>query len=172
MQTNQTVFAPTAAGADSHTLFITTGNGTVKVASYPRDPGPDAALTTLYTFGAHTSSCTCLQLSPTGRYLATGGSDALVSLWDTSDWVCRRSLDRPVGGVRQVSFSWDGGYVVAGSEEGTGLDIAHVETGEYVYTVPTVSPALCVAWHPSRYWIAYSGDAGGLKIVGAAGGQL
>ena len=93
-------------------------------------------------------------------------------LWDTSEWVCRRALDQPVGAVRQVSFSWDGSYVVAGAEEGTGLDIAHVESGEYVHSVTTSAPALCVAWHPSRYWIAYSGDAGGLKIVGAAGGQL
>ena len=172
MQTNQTVFAPVSESAEKHSLLITTGNGTVKVATYPRDPGPDAALTVLYTFGAHTSSCTCLVLSPTGRYLATGGSDALMCLWDTTEWVCRRALDRTVGGVRQVSFSWDGGYVVAGSEEGSGLDIAHVESGEYVHTIPTMSPVVCVAWHPRRYWLAYSGDPGGLKIVGAAGGQL
>lgn len=47
---------------------------------------------------------------------------------------------------------------------------AHVESGEYVYTLPTTAPAPCVAWHPSRYWLAYSGDQMGLKIVGAAGG--
>ena len=49
---------------------------------------------------------------------------------------------------------------------------AHVETGEYVHTIPTTAPAPCVVWHPSRYWLAYTGDAGGLKIVGAAGGSL
>lgn len=76
------------------------------------------------------------------------------------------------GGVKAVSFSWDGSYVVGGSDEGVGLDIAHVETGEYVGTVATGQPAPCVAWHPSRYWLAYSGDPTGLKIVGAAGGNL
>lgn len=49
---------------------------------------------------------------------------------------------------------------------------AHVETGEYIHTIPTTAPASCVAWHPNRYWIAYSGDQGGVKIVGAAGGSL
>ena len=49
---------------------------------------------------------------------------------------------------------------------------AHVETGEYVHTIQTTAPAPCVAWHPSRYWLAYSGDPMGLKIVGAAGGNL
>lgn len=47
-----------------------------------------------------------------------------------------------------------------------------METGEYVYTVPTTAPAPCIAWHPSKYWLAYSGDSMGLKIVGAAGGTL
>jgi THO complex subunit 3 len=62
------------------------------------------------------------------------------------------------------------------------LEIFHAETGESVYTIPTTGvnagvPA--VAWHPSRYWLAYStthdgpgSGSGGLKIVGAAGGGL
>lgn len=108
-----------------------------------------------------------------------------------------------VGAVKAVGFSWDGSFVVGGSDEGNGLEIvrsaffsyepiqpvgiflvlannemfsgktqAHVETGEYVYTVPTTVPAPCVAWHPSKYWLAYSGDPMGLKIVGAGGGSL
>ena len=77
-----------------------------------------------------------------------------------------------VGSVRSVGFSWDGGYVVGGSDEGNGLEIAHVETGEYICKVETSAPATCVAWHPTRYWLAYSGDATGLKIVGAAGGTV
>lgn len=76
------------------------------------------------------------------------------------------------GAVRTVSFSWDGSYVVGGSDEGNALEIAHVESGEYVTRVETTQPAPCVAWHPTRYWLAYSGDSAGLKIVGAAGGVL
>ena len=74
--------------------------------------------------------------------------------------------------MRALSFSWDGAYVVGASDEGTGLEIAHVETGEYVHSLVTTALAPCVAWHPSRYWLAYSGDSMGLKIVGAAGGSL
>jgi THO complex subunit 3 len=177
-QTNRTIFAPAptpSSPSDHHIVFISTGSGIVKVAAYPTNPSSSttaATLTPLHTINSHTSSCSCLELSPNGRYLATGGSDALISLWDTQDWVCRRTLARMVGGVKSLSFSWDGNYIVGGSDEGTGLEIAHVESGEYVHTVPTSVPACCVAWHPSRYWLAYSGDTGGLKIVGAAGGQL
>lgn len=101
-----------------------------------------------------------------------GGSDALISLWDTTEWVCKRTLAGMQGGVKCLAFSWDGSFVVGGSDEGNGLEIAHVESGEYVFTLQTATPAPCVAWHPSRYLLAYSGDPMGLKIVGAAGGSL
>lgn len=87
--------------------------------------------------------------------------------------------------MRSVGFSWDGSFVCGGSDEGSGIEIAHVETGEVVHTVQTAvgsgtggvggsggGGTGCVAWHPGRYWLAYSGDASGLKIVGAAGGML
>lgn len=80
-------------------------------------------MTQLHALHAHTSACFCLELSPTGRYLAVGGSDALISLWDTAEWVCRRTLAGMVGAVKAVGFSWDGSFVVGGSDEGNGLEI-------------------------------------------------
>ncbi|KZF22325.1 WD40 repeat-like protein [Xylona heveae TC161] len=160
VQTNQTTFSHTG-----QELLLTTGEGKVKILDYP-------SLSPLHTLNAHTAACLALELCPRGKYLAVGSSDALVTLWDTQDWVCKHSLGAMVGAVRSVGFSFDGSFIVGGSDEGTGLEIAHVETGEYVHTVQTAHPAPCVAWHPSRYWLAYSGDPVGLKIVGAAGGSL
>ena len=74
--------------------------------------------------------------------------------------------------MRGLSFSWDGSFLCGASDEGTGIELVHTETGEVVHTVSTGVAAPCVAWHPGRYWLAYSGDAMGLKIVGAAGGAL
>ncbi|MCJ1376505.1 hypothetical protein MMC20_007748 [Loxospora ochrophaea] len=113
IQTNQTIFPHTSSPSS---ILITSGDGSVKIASFP-------SLSTLHTLHAHTSACTCLQLSPNGRYLATGGNDALICLWDTTEWVCRRSLSGMVGAVRGLGFSWDGSYVVGGSDEGNGLEI-------------------------------------------------
>lgn len=134
----------------------------VKITSYP-------SLNLLHTLNAHTSSCISLALSSSGTYLAVGGSDALITLWDTLDWVCVRSLDRMTGPVRSVGFSFDGSFVLGGSDEGTCLEIAHTETGEYIHKVETGMAAPHVAWHPSRYILAYSCDAG-LRIVGGVGG--
>ncbi|KAJ5899130.1 hypothetical protein N7495_003874 [Penicillium taxi] len=180
VQTNATIFShqiPTPASPDLY-LFTTTGEGRVNILSYP-------SFKVLYTLNAHTSACMAVALAPTGRYLAVGGSDALISLWDTTDWFCRRTLTSENGGaVKGVSWSFDGRFICGASDElgcvGNGLDIFHAETGDCVYTIPTSpnSGIPAVAWHPSRYWLAYStttdgpgsGSSGGLKIVGAAGG--
>ncbi|KAJ5983790.1 hypothetical protein N7481_005889, partial [Penicillium waksmanii] len=183
VQTNATTFSHHVAfpsSPDLH-LFATTGDGTVKIMSYP-------SFDILHTLNAHTSACMAVSLAPTGRYLAIGGSDALISLWDTTDWICRRTLSSENGGgIRGVSWSFDGRFLCGACDElgcgGNGLEIFHAETGESVYTIPLTGmnagvPA--VAWHPSRYWLAYSttndgpgsGGPGGLKIVGAGGGNL
>ncbi|KAK5016814.1 hypothetical protein LTR39_001883 [Cryomyces antarcticus] len=213
VQTNQTVFSNSG-----HELFVTTGEGHVKILDYPsmvRLPGllphpspisifhlhsshrpspshipspppaarsrktdyfsgsdhPQIPQTPLHTLNAHTSSCYSIDISPSGTHLAVGGSDALLTLWDTHDWVCTHSLARMTGPVRAISFSFDGAFVVGASDEpgSRDLDVAHVETGEYVHVVETGGAVGCVAWHPLRYWLAYVAEVGGLKIVGAGG---
>ncbi|PKY05215.1 WD repeat-containing protein [Aspergillus campestris IBT 28561] len=185
VQTNATTFSyhvsNPSSPSDLH-LFATTGEGTVKILSYP-------SFNVLHTLHAHTSACLSIAYAPTGRYLAVGGSDALISLWDTTDWICRRTVSTNNGGaVRGVSWSFDGRFICGACDEvgcgGNGLEIFHAESGESVYTIPTggsVNSGIpAVAWHPSRYWLAYSttadgpgvAGAGGLKIVGAAGGSL
>ncbi|KAJ9668608.1 hypothetical protein H2201_001250 [Coniosporium apollinis] len=164
LQTNQTFFG----WAGQH-LFLTTGDGTVKIARYP--PPPESNFPTIHTLNGHTSSCYCIDISPAGTYVAVGGSDALISLWDTTDWVCQRTLTSIQGPVRSVSFSFDGSYVVGGTDEGSnGLEIAHTESGEAVWRIEERSPTPCVQWHPTRYALAYSVDSVGLKIVGGLGG--
>ncbi|KAJ5333238.1 uncharacterized protein N7506_007021, partial [Penicillium brevicompactum] len=183
VQTNATTFSwcmPTPERPEQQ-IFVTTGEGKVKIMEYP-------SFNIMHTLNAHTSACLAIALAPTGRYLAVGGSDALISLWDTTDWICRRTLSSENGGaIRGVSWSFDGRFVVGACDEpacgGNGLEIFHAESGDSIYTIPTAgvhAGVSAVAWHPSRYWLAYStttdgagsSNSGGLKIVGAAGGGL
>lgn len=183
VQTNATTFSwcmPTPERPEQH-FFTTTGEGKVKVLSYP-------SFNVLHTLNAHTSACNAVAIAPTGRYLAIGASDALISLWDTTDWICQRTLSSENGGaIRGVSWSFDGRYICGACDEigcgGNGLEIFHAESGDSIYTIPTAGAnagVSAVAWHPSRYWLAYStttdgpgsSSSGGLKIVGAAGGGL
>lgn len=146
-------------------LFATTGEGPVKVLDWP-------SLELLYTLSAHTSATYAVQHSPAGSYVAVGGSDSMVTLWDTTNWHCAHTLMAHMGSVRDLSFSFDGAYIAASSgsdarDSSSGIEICHVDTGEPVHTIETTNAVTWLAWHPLRYWLAYAGDPGGLRIVGA-----
>ena len=49
-----------------------------------------------YVINAHPANCICIEFDPAGKYFATGSADALVSLWDTSELICVRTLSRLV----------------------------------------------------------------------------
>jgi THO complex subunit 3 len=167
IQTNQIAFC-----WSGKKIFVTTGDGRVKIISYPDLVPifePRAGDDRPFALNGHTSSCISVAMQPTARYLATGGAESLICLWSTKNWICERTLIEMVGPVRSISFSFDGSYVVGGSDEGLGLEIAHVETGEYVHSVKAEKPCPVVSWHPSRYHLAYvdvGGSAAGLKIIG------
>ncbi|KAJ6171069.1 hypothetical protein N7470_000136 [Penicillium chermesinum] len=160
-------------------FFATTGEGDVKIMTVP-------SFETVHTLKASTCACAAVSMAPSGRYLAIGSSDSLITLWDTTDWHCCRGLEGGANAaIRGVSWSFDGRFLCGASDEpgtgGHGLDIFYADTGEIVHTVPPTGanatiPA--VAWHPSRYWLAYSttndgpSGTGGLKIVGAGSTTL
>lgn len=163
VQTNQVAFCWSGTK-----IFLTTGEGRIKILNYPDftpvygvRPGEEKP----FSLNGHTSSALSLSLQPTARHLASGGSDSIIALWDTKSWICQRTLIDMVGPVRSISFSFDGSFIVGGSDEGSGLEIAHVETGEYVHNMKTPNPCQVVAWHPSKYHLAYA-DLTGLKIIG------
>ncbi|KAI9171969.1 hypothetical protein HJFPF1_01460 [Paramyrothecium foliicola] len=164
VQTNQISFC-----WSGQKIFVTTADGSIRILSYPDfQPVLNSTYggeTKEFTLDGHTSSCLTAELQPSGRYLATGGSDSIIALWDTTDWICQRTITRMVGPVRSISFTFDGSFVVGGSDEGNGLEVSHVETGEHVHTFKTAGSCPVVAWAPTRYCLAYS-DLGILRIVG------
>ncbi|KAI2629374.1 WD domain-containing protein [Xylaria nigripes] len=155
-------------------VFATTGGGKCRILSFPDfEPafqfnykeGPEKE----FILPGHTSSCIAVELHPFNRYLATGGTDSIIALWETSEWNCVRTITKMTGPVRSISFSWDGLFIVGGSDEGTGLEITVSETGEHLCTYKTRTPSPVVAWAPNRYALAYT-DMGSLRIIGASSG--
>lgn len=125
-------------------IFLPTREGSVRVLSYPElEPvlqhnfEVDPTESTEFLLKGHTAPCLTAELSPTGRYLATGGADSIITLFDTKDWICQRTVSSMVGPVKNISmviacpeltmpvadmivgFTFDGCYVVGGCEEGT-----------------------------------------------------
>ncbi|KAI8629097.1 WD40 repeat-like protein [Xylariaceae sp. FL1651] len=167
MMTNNIVFC-----WSGQRLFATTGEGKTRILSFPSfEPAyqfdykqvPDKE----FMLPGHTSSCFAAELHPFNRYLATGGTDSLIALWETNEWNCVRTITKMTGPVRSISFSWDGLFIVGGSDEGSGLEITVSETGEHLCTYKTQSPSHIVAWSPNRYALAYT-DSGSLRIIGAS----
>lgn len=77
----------------------------------------------VYTVEAHSSGAFCLELDPRGSTLAVGGSDAVVSIWDTKEWICQRTLRNMESPIRNLSYSFDGAYICAGSDEPGAVNI-------------------------------------------------
>ncbi|KAM3518035.1 hypothetical protein NHJ13051_008490, partial [Beauveria bassiana] len=110
-------------------VFVTTGDGRTRILAYPsftpvlehmvesdvgdgdgdgdgereQEQDQDQGRTKReFALSGHTSSCLTVEMQPSARYLATGGSDSVIALWDTTDWLC---------------FTFDGSYIVGGSDE-------------------------------------------------------
>lgn len=152
-------------------IFATTASGGCRILGFPSlEPAylyeyKDAAKAE-FILNGHTSSCIAAELHPFNKYLATGGTDSLISIWDTTEWNCQRTITKMVGPVRSLSFSFDGNYIVGGTDEGNGLEIHYIETGEHLCTFKTASSSHIVAWAPNRYALAYC-DLGTLRIISA-----
>lgn len=150
VQTNQVAFCWSGTK-----VFATTGDGRTRILAYPslapvleRAVAPDDRKRE-FALSGHTSSCLTAEMQPTARFLATGGSDSVIALWDTADWLCTHTLTRMTGPVRSLStlffskkqnsspwlkssfadlalrtgFTFDGSYIVGGSDEGTFLPL-------------------------------------------------
>jgi len=143
---------------NSEYFFLTTGQtngtGTVEIMRFSRGKLIPSEAVTLF---AHSANCYCLAFDPTGRYFAVGAADSLVSIWTFDELICIRTLPRLEWPVRTLSFSYDGRLLAAAAEDHF-IDISNVETGEQVYAVNCRTPMNAVAWHPSKYMLAYAGD--------------
>lgn len=91
-------------------VFLPTSEGRIRILSYPdfepvlhvNHAVPEGEPTE-FTLKGHTASCLTAELSPTGKYLATGGADSIIALFDTKDWICQRTVTRMVGPVKSIS---------------------------------------------------------------------
>lgn len=74
---------------------------------------------------------------PHPRLLATGGSDALVTLWEVEDMICTRTFSRPDQSIRALALSADGRWLAYSSGDGPGtVDVVSTSTGEGRLGIP------------------------------------
>ncbi|PKY13032.1 WD40 repeat-like protein [Rhizophagus irregularis] len=140
---------------DCSLFFLTTGSGAIKILKWP-------SLQPVHVLRGHTANCYCIDFDPKKRYVAAGGADALVTLWDLEECVCLRSFKELEFPVRTISFTHDGVYLAAASED-EHIIVSNVETGKTVYRIKTMAATNSVAWHPKGYLLAFAGDEEGIQ---------
>jgi len=123
---------------------------TLRVMDYP-------SLTIRESPAAHVGGCVALALDPRGRYLASGGYDSIVNMFDLNDWICARTITSCEHSINSLSFSHDGEYLAI-ANAGPYVDICATETGAPLHRVPALAPSPTVTWHPSKHVVAYCGQ--------------
>ncbi|KAJ1363125.1 hypothetical protein KIN20_022903, partial [Parelaphostrongylus tenuis] len=136
-------------------LFVATGQGRVEIFKMPE-------LELVRTVAAHSgqSNCVALAVSPDGKRVAVGASDALCSIWSIDEMICERNLGRLDYPVRAVAFTYDSQLIATGSEDHC-IDIAYVNDGSRVHEIRLEGEVYSVAWHPQQLILAFasSGDS-------------
>lgn len=89
-------------------VFLAAGDGRTRILFFPElEPllkvNYDDGEATEFSIKGHSAECLSVALSPTGRTLATGGSDAVIALWDTLKWTCQQTITTMAGPVRSLS---------------------------------------------------------------------
>jgi THO complex subunit 3 len=125
----------------------------------------------LASLESHTDSVNCIAFSPAGNFFATGGSDAVVLLWQTEELAPVGAYTHLEWPLRQLSFSFDGQFLATASEDYF-VDIVDLEGMESSRRLTCDKPQHTVAWHPSAHVLAYAGedkkqsaDSGGFHLL-------
>jgi WD40 repeat protein len=85
---------------------------------------------------------------PFGRYVATGGADALLALWSLDSMVCSSSCSRPDNPVRSIGFSHDSQHLAYATVYDPFIDILDCSTGARSAPCPTCA-VQCAPTPPS-----------------------
>lgn len=114
----------------------------------------------LWRLQAHASHANCIAYSRDFKLLATGGSDALVTLWEVEDMICTRTFSRPDQSIRALALSADGRWLAYSSGDGPGtVDVVSTSTGELGASLQNLkSYPEGMAWCPSAPVLAFAGD--------------
>ncbi|KJE00638.1 hypothetical protein I311_05765 [Cryptococcus gattii NT-10] len=102
----------------------------------------------------YAASLLSLAYDPKGRYFVVGGQDALLSLFDTKEWICERSFDVCSAAIRHTAFSYDGEFVAIGGDD-LFIAIVSVYTGQTVAKIPIPAAVNALSWNPKKNSLAY-----------------
>jgi THO complex subunit 3 len=146
-QVNELAFLG-ACGTPSRLLLQATGNNNqVEVLQWPD-------YKRVATLRGHTAPVLSMGIDAAERYIATGGGDAVVGLWDAEDFICLRTYTQMDSSIRALCFSHDSRYLAMAGEDPS-VFVEDVERGTSLGRVMLRGSAEDCAWHPKAHVLAY-----------------
>ena len=130
-----------------NTLLYGSDDGIVKVWSI--EP-----LEELDTLRGHAETITSLCYEPNSEFIVSASTDETVKIWDSQTGICLNTLEE-LGHVSCVTCSYDGKYILAGSDRGLKVWDLHTLDLLFSYVAGTVE---AVAVDPSVNRIAFVDD--------------
>ncbi|XP_029644445.1 periodic tryptophan protein 2 homolog isoform X2 [Octopus sinensis] len=98
----------------------------------------------------HFNNMTCLQYSPDGQFIATGGDDAKVKVWNVMSGSCFVTFSEHTAGITGVTFNQQGQVVLSSSLDGT---VRAFDLNRYrnfrTFTSPQAAQFSCLTVDPS-----------------------
>eukprot|EP00440_Ansanella_granifera_P037432 gb/GFBE01040611.1/.p1 GENE.gb/GFBE01040611.1/~~gb/GFBE01040611.1/.p1 ORF type:complete len:372 (+),score=70.19 gb/GFBE01040611.1/:1-1116(+) len=149
VEVNQMVYTP-----QGDTLWVATGGTPGKIHVFPSQ---SLASEQSAQVVAHQHATIAMAADPAGKYVASGGGDCMVTLWDPKHLVCVRTFGYAVQAITNLDFNCRGTLLAWGT--GTGeknLTIVGADTGMLYWQDATPAPVQQLRWHPKRNILAYS----------------
>lgn len=137
---------------------------------------------TLLIYRGHAGPVTALDWSPDGSYLASGGNDHTIQIWQASSGKIAYTFRGKSGGVPSLSWASDSQRIVTASAgpttsggspaQGNTVQIWQALTGKALYTYTHHTRGITdVAWNPAGNRIASASTDYTVQIWDAATGQ-
>ncbi|SPO25478.1 related to THO complex subunit 3 [Ustilago trichophora] len=164
---NELTFSP-----DGSLLLLSSGSGSVHIHHTTSSPHPYARI---HSHPTHTANVFCIQYDPLSRFIATASSDSMISLWDSKEWFSQKMITSLTFPARAIGFSFDGELLAAAGEDAfitinatTTATSEKSQGGDQVHKIALAAGTMIntLAWHPSKYVLAYAGDETLQKDVG------
>ena len=142
-------------------------SGSAKVEIW--DTSDWKSVATLVGANGHTHTILCMAFSSDGRFLASGGFDWNICVWDVNSGDLLNRIKGHANAVTCVRFSQDGRRLISGSQDGT-VRFWEPISGQELLTLENHSDWVnSIAFDPSERILASASNDGTVKLIELGG---